>query len=181
MDGRGDKHDSKDAANVADMISQGKIMYYDHPSRPLRDLRSLLSLKRKLKKQEHSLRIRIRNHLVAQYFPEFDRYYGQCKQENLAIVRWCLNPAIIAGMEFDKFSRMVTTRNRGLPQQQRLRSIWLAAANSVGCEFGSAIQFEAKLLADELGQVREMIAATDAKTEAVCLKFPTSDLLISTT
>lgn len=178
LDGRWDKHDPKDAANVADLISQGKIQYYDHPSRPLLDLRSLLSLKRKLKKQEHSLRMRIRNHLVAQYFPEFDQYYGQCKQENLAIVKWCLNPAVIAGMEFNKFSCMVTTRDRGLPQQRRLRSIWLAAASSVGCEFGPAIQFEAKLLADELCRVREMIAATNAEIKAVCLKFPAYEYLL---
>ena len=178
LDCRWDKHDTKDAANVADMICQGKILYYDHPTLPLRDLRSLLSLKRKLKKQEHSLRMRIRNHLVAQYFPELDRYFCKCEQENLSIVKWCLNPAVIAEMEFDKFSRMVTTRDRGLPQQRRLRSIWLAAASSIGCEFGAAIQVEAKLLADELVRIREMITATEAEIKAVCLKFPTYEYLL---
>jgi transposase len=178
LDGRWDQHDTKDAANVADMISQAKILYYDHPSMPLRELRSLLSLKRKLKKQEHSLRMRIRNHLVAQYFPEFDRYFRQCKQENLAIVKWCLNPAVIAGMEFNKFSIMVTSRDRGLPQQRRLRNIWQAAASSVGCEFGPAIQFEAKLLAGELCRIREMITATEAKIKAACRKFPAYEYLL---
>ena len=70
LDGRWDKHDAKDSANVADLISQGKCLYYDFPSLELRDLRNLLSLKRRLKKQDHSTRIRIRNHLIAQYFPE---------------------------------------------------------------------------------------------------------------
>ncbi|MDP3029247.1 MAG: transposase [Deltaproteobacteria bacterium] len=31
MDGRWDKHDTKDSANVADLISQGKCLYYDYP------------------------------------------------------------------------------------------------------------------------------------------------------
>ena len=51
LDGRWDKHDGKDAANVADLISQGKCHYYEYPCREVRDLRGLLSLKRKLKKQ----------------------------------------------------------------------------------------------------------------------------------
>lgn len=55
LDGRWDKNDTKDPANVADLISQGKFLYYDHPVMPLRDLRNLLSLKRRLKKQEHGV------------------------------------------------------------------------------------------------------------------------------
>jgi len=72
MDGRWDKNDTKDAAVIADLISQGKFLFYEYPSMPLRDLRNLLSLKRRLKKQEHGQRVRIRNHLMAQYFPELD-------------------------------------------------------------------------------------------------------------
>ncbi|MDY6856489.1 MAG: transposase [Thermodesulfobacteriota bacterium] len=87
LDGRWDKHDMKDSANVADLISQGKCLYYDHPRPALRELRNLLSLKRRFKKQEQGYKARIRNHLLAQYFPEFDRYYGRA--ESLAIVRWC--------------------------------------------------------------------------------------------
>jgi transposase len=30
LDGRWDKHDTKDSANVADLISQGKCLYYDY-------------------------------------------------------------------------------------------------------------------------------------------------------
>jgi hypothetical protein len=59
--GRWDKHDAKDSANIADLISQGKCLYYEYPEMGLRDLRTLLSLKKKLKKQEHSYRVRIRN------------------------------------------------------------------------------------------------------------------------
>ena len=91
LDGRWDKHDTKDSANVADLISQGKCLYYDYPSPVLRELRNLLSLKRRLKKQEHGYKARIRNHLLAQYFPELDRHYGRA--EGLTIVRWCLNPS----------------------------------------------------------------------------------------
>ena len=31
LDGRWDKHDDKDAANIADLISQGKCLFYEYP------------------------------------------------------------------------------------------------------------------------------------------------------
>ena len=48
LDSRWDKHDTKDAANVADLISQGKCLYYEYPDPKVRDIRNLLSLKRRL-------------------------------------------------------------------------------------------------------------------------------------
>ena len=91
LDGRWDKHDTKCAAIVADLISQGKCLFYDSPSEAIVELRSLLSLRRRLKKEEHSLRMRIRNSLLAKHFPEMDRYFGQCLSEGLSIVYWCLS------------------------------------------------------------------------------------------
>ena len=45
LDGRWDKNDTKDCANAADLISQGKFLYYDLPEPAIRDLRNLSSLK----------------------------------------------------------------------------------------------------------------------------------------
>ena len=83
LDGRWDKHDGKDPANIADLISQGKCLYYEYPSAELRGLQGLLSLKRRLKKQEHGYEVRIRNQLIAQYFPEMDRDYERLGQRVL--------------------------------------------------------------------------------------------------
>ncbi len=58
MDGRWDKNDTKDSANVADLMSQGKCLYYDYPMTALRDLRALLAFKRRLKKEEHGCKVR---------------------------------------------------------------------------------------------------------------------------
>jgi len=60
------------------------------------DLRSLLLLRKRLKKQVHSCRVRIRNNLVAQYFPELDLFWNNAEAENLAIVRGYLDPAVSA-------------------------------------------------------------------------------------
>ena len=51
LDGRWDKHDTKCAANIADLVSRGKCLYYDMPSEQITELRSFLSLRRRLKKE----------------------------------------------------------------------------------------------------------------------------------
>jgi transposase len=180
LDGRWDKHDTKDSANVADLISQGKCLYYEYPPMPLRDLRSLLSLKRRLKKQEHGIRVRIRNHLLAQYFPELDRYYGRSGSEGLAIVRWCLNPSVIAGLEFNEFVNLVAPGCRGrMVQQKRLKAIWNKAIDSIGCDVGESVEFEAKVLVEGLTQIRKSIRDTEEKIEDICLEFPEYSYLLT--
>jgi transposase len=179
LDGRWDKHDTKDSANVADLISQGKCLYYEYPEMKLRELRSLLMLKRRLKRQEHGFRVRIRNHLIAQYFPEFDRYFGRSESEGLAIVRWCLDPSVIAGLAYDEFIRLVAPGQRALRQKERLRAIWQKASASIGCEVGEAIRFEAKVMVEGLRQIREALGETDKKITDLCLGFPEYEYLLT--
>ncbi len=179
LDGRWDKHDTKDSANVADLISQGKCLYYEYPSQELRDLRALLSLRKRLKKQEHGLRMRIRNHLVAQYFPEMDRYWGQRDSENFAIVRWCLNPSVIAGLGYERFLQMVTKRQVGHVQGDRLRSIWEEAISSMGCDVGEAVEFEAEVLVESLNTTRQAIKVTDERIKNMACRLPEFQYLLT--
>jgi len=177
LDGRWDKHDTKDSANVADLISQGKCLYYEYPDQKVRDLRSLLSLKRRLKKEEHGLRVRIRNQLLAQYFPEMDRYFGP--EVSLAVVRCCLDPSAIAGMEYDEFCRNVAPGKLNMSQQKRLQAIWQTAPESIGCRVGDAVPFEAQVMVSGLRQVRETIKAVEKKIEDICIQFPEYSCLLS--
>jgi transposase len=179
LDGRWDKHDTKDSANVADLISQGKCLFYEYPPMALRELRSLLSLKRRLKKEEHGLRVRIRNHLLAQYFPELDRYFAQSGPAGMEIVRWCLEPSVIAGLHYEQFVQLVAPGIRSIGQQQRLKAIWKKAVDSIGCDAGEAVKFEAKVLVEALEQVRDTIGDTDAKIKEISLQFPEYNYLLT--
>jgi transposase len=179
LDSRWDKHDTKDSANVTDLISQGKCLFYQYPPLQLRELRGLISLKRRLKRQEHGLRARIRNHLVATYFPELDRYYGQSEPDGLAVVRWCGDPSVIAGLECAHFLQLVAPRTRSLAQQNRLKAIWEKAGDSVGCEAGEALEFEATVMVETLEQIRDSLRATDHKIEDICLQFPEYHYLLT--
>ncbi|MBT8372704.1 MAG: IS110 family transposase [Deltaproteobacteria bacterium] len=171
LDGRWDKNDTKDAANVADLVSRAKCLYYDYPSSGINEVRQSLSLRRRLKKEEHSVRMRIRNNLLAQYFPELDGFYSACESETLAIVRWCLDPRQIAGMEFDEFFSMVTRSRRGIAQKRRLQKIHQMAVESVGCTMGPAAEFEAALLVDKLKEVRGQLKQVADQMEDICLQF----------
>ena len=179
LDGRWDKNDTKDSANVADLVCQGKCQYYDLPDIKLRDLRNLLLFRKRLRKQLHSSKMRIRNNLVAQYFPEFDKLWKTREEENLAIVRWCLAPAKIAAMKFEDFCCLVTTRSLGDRQQQRLFKIWDTASFSIGCFAGSALELEAKVLVDTVKLIKAQIAEVDEAIEAICLDFEEYPYLLS--
>ena len=165
LDGRWDKNDTKDSANVADLVSQGKCQFFEEPDVDLLELRALLSLRKRLKKQEHSIRMQIRNGLVARHFPELDRHWGSCLTENLAIVRWCLDPRKISAMSFTDFLSLVTTRDRGQRQVRRLRAIHELAASSVGCPVNEATVFEAQTLVERFHDVHRRIEQTEAQIE----------------
>jgi transposase len=173
LDGRWDKNDTKDSANVADLVSQGKCQFFEEPDADLLELRSLLSLRKRLKKQEHSIRMQIRNGLVARHFPELDRHWGSCLTENLAIVRWCLDPRKISAMSFTDFLSLVTSRDRGQRQVRRLRTIYEVAASSVGCPVSEATVFEAQTLVERFHDVHRRIEQTEGQIETVCRRFPT--------
>ena len=179
LDGRWDTNDSRDAANVADLVSQGKCLFYEFPVGPLQDLRNLLSLKRRFKRVEHGYRVRIRNHLLAKYFPELDRYYEQSESTALAIVRWCLDPSEIGSLEYKQFAERVSSTRWRYSQEKRLQAIWKLAVDSVGCEAGPGVEFEAKVMVEGLKQIRESIRRIEEKIHEVCSPFPEYECLLS--
>ena len=159
-------------ANVADLISQGKCLYYEYPSAELRGLRGLLSLQKRLKKQEQGYRIRIRNHLIAQYFPEMDRDYERLGAEGLSIVRWCLPASQIARLDIDPFIERVTSRRIRVEKRRRLEEVWEKAGESIGCDGVPGVDHEAKVMVEGLKQIREMIKETEEKIQDLCKQFP---------
>jgi len=168
LDGRWDKNDSKDSANVADLMGQAKCQFYEYPEDDLVGLRSLLSLRKRLKKEEHRLRMQTRNSLLSKYFPEADCYLKNCTEEDLAIIRWYLDPRKIVSTDFKEFVKHVTTKDRGDRQVQRLRTIYDAAENSVGLPVNSATVFEAQMIVDRIRNVKKEVLKVMSEMKVVC-------------
>ena len=179
LDGRWDKNDTKDSANVADLVAQGKCQFYENPAPEIIQLRDLLSLRKRLKREEHSLRMRIRNNLVCKYFPELDRYWSSCLQENLSIVRYFLDPTKIAATRFRDFVIRVSRQDRGDRQLKRLQKIYEAAADSVGCPVGASVEFEADMLVERLLGVRKRIEETMSRIKEVAEQFASYQKLLT--
>ena len=179
LDGRWDKNDTKDSANISDLISQGKCQFYEYPDINIRELRNQLSLKKRFKKQEHGLKVRIRNNLLAQYFPEMDRYFKSYTPENLAIVRYSLAPDMIAKLQYNEFFDMVTTRKKGLRQHKHLYKIWQEAGKSIGCEAAEGTMFEADLVVEHLIEVCACIRSIDLEIKDICSQIPEYKYLLT--
>jgi len=172
LDGRWDKNDAKDSANVADLLSQGKCLYYDYPSDSINKLRGLLSLRRKLKKQEHSFFMRIRNHLVTQFFPEMDKFFNKLPEECCSIVKHCLDPKKIDSMDFSLFFDRVTTRRKSLSQVNYLKKIYDLAGQSIGCKVTEASELEGSLLVESLRHIQGSTKKVEKEMETLCKQIP---------
>jgi len=181
LDGRWDKNDVADTANVADLVGQGRVLFPDAPGEPLRELRNLVRARVRLKKREHALRMRIRNHLVAQFFPELERAYGQgiADQVVLQVVRHCLDPREIARMEFDAFWNRVALPRWDVRQERKVREVWEAAKTSIGCPMDEAIRWEAPRVVEELEWVRAQLAEVEKRMRESLRQFMEAQSLLS--
>jgi transposase len=128
-------------------------------------------LKRRLKKQEHGYKVRVRNHLLAQYFPEMDRDYEGLGAEGLSIVRWCLPASAIAQLDVEPFIERVTSRRIRIEKRQRLEGIWEKAGETIGCGGVPGVEHEARVMVEGLRQIREMIKETEDKIQELCEQF----------
>ena len=181
MDGRWDKHDRKDAANVADLVGNGRCLFYDLPDAPLSELRRLLVYRMQLKKQEHALRMRLRNNLFAQYFPELDRFHlaGEADELLMAVAEHCLDPRTIACLEFDEFCTRVTRRKPAKKQLARIREIWTTAKETIGCEVPEAAHWESKGLVTQFKGILAQRNETEARMQTMAEKFLSYPILLT--
>ena len=87
----------------------------------------------------------------------------------MAIVRWCLDPRRLSGLEFEEF----------LPGWWRRRwRMWAAGGgcrrfgrwreDSVGCEVGPAVEFEAQVMVEGLKRIREVLRQTEEQIQEIC-------------
>ena len=74
-------------------------------------------------------------------------------------------------MEFEEFLLKVTTTNRGLTQEKRLRRIHSLASQSIGCETKGHLEFEGKILADQMEQTKNLIKEIEEKIAQAASEF----------
>ena len=58
-------------------------------------------------------------------------------------------------------------------------AIWKLAVDSVGCEAGPVVEFEAKVMVEGLKQIRESLRQIEEKIQELCSPFPEYECLLS--
>jgi len=174
LDGRWDKNDVNDPANVADLVGQGRCLFVDNPQKELRELRSLVRARARLRKQEHAVRMRIRNNLIAQYFPELEAAYSQGGNDHvvLQVVAECFDPSDIAQMDFETFWKRIAKPRWGKRQVGRVRAVWEGAKESVGCALNDAVRWEAPQVGKRLTALREELQETEDRMVQSARRLP---------
>ncbi len=171
LDGRWDKNDKKDAANIADLIAQGKCLYYDDPGVELKSIRSLLSLRSRLMKMKQAQKMRIRGNIVTPYFPEMDAFFTHIEEVCLSAINVCLDPKKLSEIDYSTFYQWVVPGQICLKQQKRVRELWEVAKHSIGCKVTEAVQFEACLMVEAFKRSKILLETVDKKLAQERAKF----------
>ena len=114
-----------------------------------------------------------------EYFPELDRYYDQSESTALGIIRWGLAPSGIAGLEYGEFVQRGVQKRRRASQERRLQTIWKMAVDSVGCEAGPAVEFEARADGGGAEAGPGEGSEIEEKIEEMCSQIPGYEYLLT--
>jgi transposase len=93
QDGTWDKNDRKDAANCADLLEQGKVLFYSQPTGPLADLRRLVKLLRRARAELASCKARWRTTLRPALAPMGEPLPNRLRVELPAVLQAWERPA----------------------------------------------------------------------------------------
>ncbi len=170
--GRWGKNDPRDAHNVTDLMSQGKIQFYRNENTQSKDICKYLLLRQRLVKAKNSLRNRIHNNILACYFPELGDIFYDIEDEDILLLLECF-PSAQQIKEMDWQTFMNTFPNlpdRNNKRYLRLAQIWQTAKKSIGFSINSSSIFEAKIIARDIRKTQQDISDTDKILTGFCNK-----------
>ncbi len=93
QDGTWDKHDRKDAANCADLLEQGKVLFYSQPDGPLAELRRLVKCLRRARAELAACKARWRTTLRPALGPMGEPLPNRLRVELPAVLQAWERPA----------------------------------------------------------------------------------------
>ena len=108
------KTDPRDAQNLVDLLRQGKIIRYESYDGDIEEARRLLKIDRVLMQESNKLKVRIRNRLLSECFPELEEIYTDMSNPDLLTMLWkCPSAVEIARMTEEEFLGKFPRTKRG--------------------------------------------------------------------
>lgn len=168
--GRWGKNDPKDALNIADLLAQGKILFYRDEHSPFANIRNYLRLRQQLMKMITAMKNRIRNNIWACHFPELNAIFKNAADTvALRLIEQCPCAHDVASMDFVSFINLFkSSTNLKSKPKMRLADVWNAASTSVGIPALSSTRFEARLIACRMKQIQNEISLIDEQLRNFC-------------
>jgi transposase len=173
--GRWGKNDPRDAHNAADLMRQGKIMFYHDENTKSVDIHKYLLLRQRLMKTKSSLKTRIQNNIWACHFPELGNIFTTEDPDVLTLLEHCPSSGHIKNMGFQPFLS-IFSRSGSAPISEkskrflRLAETWQAAKTSIGFDIPSSTILEAKLIVRDIQRTQKDIAEIDKILSGFCIQ-----------
>lgn len=150
------KNDQKDALNVADLIAQGKFLFYAFLEERYLETSHLVRLYYRVAKERARLKIRLRNNILSTLFPEFERIFKRDISDPLAltILKKYPHPASIRSVSEGEFLSSVLVHRHMPSSKKRAYHVYRTAKNNIGAHCGiNAVVVELNHLLQDLNQL----------------------------
>jgi len=179
LDGRWKKNDPKDAHNVADLVSQGKMFFYnDNPQ--AQTMKQLLKLRQRFAKELSATKARLRNNHFALFFPEIDGLYTDISHpEVLMLLRHYPTAEDIRAVSFEQFQSIFRHRKVSRVSQQRIYELWHRAQQSIALPKIPSVNIEIKSTLELIASLQQQITSIERHLEKICSLNPAYRRLLS--
>jgi len=168
LDGRWKKNDPKDAHNVADLVSQGKMFFYNQ-SPQVKTIKHLLKLRQRIAAELSAIKARLRNNHFALFFPELDSLYADITHpEVLLLLEYFPTAEDIRTLSFDQFQNVFAAKTRSPQGRQRLAEIWRRAQNSIACAKIPSVDIEIPQTLESISLFKKQLAAIEKHITHLC-------------
>lgn len=169
-----DRNDPKDAFNIADLVSQGKFLFYHFQEERYSNASRMLRVYMGLVKEQSRLKVKLRNSILSVVFPELDRIFKDITNPAvLNILQKYPTPSHIRGLSDDEFIYSVLPRTYGSRYLPRIKSTYQAAKESIGSETGiNGILKELSYILKDLRKIGSRIEEVKEEIKDMFSDFP---------
>ena len=163
------KTDPQDAKNVADLMAQGKILFYREDMLDIEQIRIYSKRHLALAKKRRSIKAQFRNNIFAEFFPEIDGFLKDIfSKQSLGILKKYPTAWHMRKVSFECFYRKVLYGKETALKRKQLERIYQLAQDSIGRPGNQAIKDIVRSLLNELTYVDKELTEIDKKLSKTC-------------
>lgn len=179
LDGRWKKNDPRDAYNITDLLSQGKIFFY-RDDEYSEILKNLLKLRQSLTRKLTSIKVRLRNNHFALYFPEFEQLYTDILHEEvLLLLEHFPTAEDVRNRSFEQVFSVLLKKPFTRCKKQRIYEIWSRAQNSIGKKKNENVDIDISLTLEQIKWLQLNIKKLNESILKFCSRYQDYHLLLT--